>query len=139
MTAEAAHWTAEIAALLTTYLLHSTCLLGAVGLLFCCYRTANHALKAFLWKSAAIAGLITAPVACFLAGPRPLVDLHLPVAIFRPAMSEHIDNTAPAEPVTAPPPVESFHIPESDWLPESADETQRELDSERGSCSRHMS
>ena len=54
--------TAQIVTYLSTYLLHSSLLLGAVWLIFRHRKLRDHALSEGLWKFAAVAGLITAPL-----------------------------------------------------------------------------
>jgi beta-lactamase regulating signal transducer with metallopeptidase domain len=59
--------------LLATYFLHSTCLLGAVWIATRFFRLRNGLVVERLWKMAAIAGLITAPLQ-LAAGIHPVVD-----------------------------------------------------------------
>ncbi len=84
MPADLAHYAAPVLALLATYLLHSTCLLAGVGLYFCCHRTAGPALRSGLWKLAATAGFLTAPLALYAVTAPPVDDAISSVATQEP-------------------------------------------------------
>ena len=63
-------WFAQaVLALATTYLMHSTILLGGVWLLVRLSRTSSHTLEEKLWKLAAVLGLLTAPLQLSLGWP----------------------------------------------------------------------
>lgn len=80
MPANLAHYAAPILAFLATYLLHSTCLLAGVWLYFCWHRTARPALRSALWKVAATAAFVTAPLALWLPAVLPDSEVSTPAA-----------------------------------------------------------
>ncbi|TWU12649.1 BlaR1 peptidase M56 [Symmachiella macrocystis] len=75
-----AHYAAPLLAFLATYLLHSTCLLTGVWLYFCWHRTARPALRSALWKVAATASFVTAPLALWLPAALPVSEVSTPAA-----------------------------------------------------------
>lgn len=63
-------WFAQaVLVLATTYLIHSTILLGSVWLLFKLSRTSSHTLEEKLWRLAGVLGLLTGPLQLFLGWP----------------------------------------------------------------------
>lgn len=56
---------ADVLSFLATYVVHSTCLLAAVSVYFCCHRGASPALRSRLWKFGATAGFLTAPLSLY--------------------------------------------------------------------------
>lgn len=58
---------------LATYLIHSTCLMAGTTLFFLCYRNATPRLRSRCWKTAAIAGFVTAPLAMSFSSAVPVV------------------------------------------------------------------
>ena len=77
------------ATLLATYLLHSTLAVGLVWLVVRFARVKSHSLTEQLWKGAALAGLITAPVLVYSGWALPGFDL---------TVAQHSPEAALAEP-----------------------------------------
>lgn len=82
---------ALIASLGVTYLLHSTLLLGGAWCLLRISRTRSYALREAVWKFAAVAGLITAPLQVLGDMSVPMLKLSLPQF----SASQSIERVAP--------------------------------------------
>jgi hypothetical protein len=65
--------------LLTTYMLHSTLLLATTALVVWCCRLQSHVLVERLWKSAAVIGLLTAPLQLICGFGNPVFSFPLTV------------------------------------------------------------
>src|SRR5262245_44931309 len=101
----------SVATVAVTYLIHSTLLLTTAWLVIRFTRTQSHALVEQLWKSAAIAGLITATLHLSLGVASPVFQFKLATE------SENRDVTLPVEKRVDVRPNETAMVPKASIEP----------------------